>query len=193
MNTQIDCRTDKTEIFWGEIAPCEHLVQLYTNDDIFLDALEGFIGGGLHAGDGIILIATPAHLQGLEKRLLTQGFNVSAARARDQYIALDAAEVLSQFMAKGWPDEALFQQFVYDLLTRARGNGRQVRAFGEMVAILWAQGHNGATLELERLWHVLCQKEAFSLFCAYPRSGFTQDTHESIQEIRATHSQVIEA
>jgi len=41
-----------SEVFWGEIAPCEHLVQIYDNDGAFLDSLEGFVAGGLRAGDG---------------------------------------------------------------------------------------------------------------------------------------------
>ena len=61
------------------------------------------------------------------------------------------------------------------LLTRGRAGGRRVRAFGEMVAVMWARGEQGATVRLEHLWHRLCQSEAFSLFCAYPRIGFTQD------------------
>jgi hypothetical protein len=75
--------------------------------------------------------------------------------------------------------------------SRARQNEGRVRAFGEMVAVLWANGHNGATVRLEHLWHAFCQSEAFSLFCAYPKSGFTQDASTSIKEICATHSKVI--
>ena len=87
---------------------------------------------------------------------------------------MDAQETLSKFMVKGLPDEELFTQVVTGLLERARNGGRRVRAFGEMVAVLWSQGHNGATVRLEHLWHKFCQTEAFSLFCAYPRSGFTR-------------------
>jgi hypothetical protein len=61
-----------------------------------------------------------------------------------------------------------------------------------MVALLWAQGHSGATVRLEHLWHSLCQEEAFALFCAYPRTGFTQDATESIKEICETHSRVLD-
>jgi hypothetical protein len=66
-----------------------------------------------------------------------------------------------------------------------------VRAFGEMVAILWQQGHNGATVQLENLWNQLHGKNDFSLFCAYPKIGFTQNAAESIQKICACHSRVI--
>jgi hypothetical protein len=179
--------------FWGEMAPCEHLVQIYENHPVFLDSLEGFLAGGLAAGDGVIVIATSDHLAALDARLEKQGFNLDAARSQDHYIALDAEETLSKFMVSGWPDEDLFEQLVSQLIARARGNGRRVRAFGEMVAVLWAGGHNGATVRLEHLWHAICQKEAFSLFCAYPKIGFTQDAESSLKDICAAHSRVLAA
>ena len=49
-----------TDVFWGEISPCEHLVQIYLDDSAFLDSLEGFVAGGLLAGDAVILIGTPS-------------------------------------------------------------------------------------------------------------------------------------
>ena len=64
-------------------------------------------------------------------------------------------------------------------------------AAGEMVAILWARGHTGATVRLEHLWHRLCATESFTLFCAYPKIGFTQDGPASIREICAAHSAVV--
>lgn len=119
------------DIFWGEIPACEHLLQIYEDDGVCLDALEGFAAGGLQAGDAVIVIATPAHREDLGDRLRAHGFDLAAARARDQYIPLDAEETLSKFMVKGWPDDTLFSRLVNELLVRARGNGRRVRAFGE--------------------------------------------------------------
>ena len=155
----------------------------------FLDSLEGFAGGGLRAGDGVI--ATAAHLTDLDQRLRAHGFDLWAARGRDQYITLDATEALSKFIVKGWPDQDRFERFVNEHVQCAGRSGRRVRAFGEMVAVLWAQGHCGATVQLEHFWHKICQAKAFSLFCAYPKVGFTQDADASIQEICATHSRVI--
>jgi hypothetical protein len=165
-------------------------VQIYEDDGV-LDALEWFIVGGLWAGDCILIIATAAHLRALEARLTAQGFDLDAVRRRDQYIPLDAEETLAQFLVNGWPDADLFEQLITGLLARARRDGRRVRAFGEMVAVLWAQGHNGATVRLEHLWHMICQKEGLPLFCAYPRIGFTQDADASIRDICALHSQMI--
>ena len=186
------CKGGRSTTFWGEIAPSEHLVQMCEDDSVVLDSLEGFVAGGLDAGEGVIVIATAAHLTALADRLTERGIDVSFAQGRDQYIALDAEEILAKFMIGGWPDQELFEAVVIGLIGRARGGqGRRVRAFGEMVAIMWGQGLNGATVRLERLWHALCHQQGFSLFCAYPKSGFTQNAEESIREICDAHSRVL--
>jgi hypothetical protein len=181
------------DVFWGEIAPCEHLVQIYDEERVFLDSLEGFVAGGLDAGDGIVVIATPVHRRALADRLNARGLDVDAACAKDQYIALDAVDTLSKFMVNGWPDDDRFKSLVTQLLSRAGQEGRRVRAFGEMVAVLWQQRHHGATVRLEHLWHRFCREETFSLLCAYPKSGFTRDATASIQEICDAHSRVVPA
>lgn len=178
------------DVFWGELSACDHCVQIYENDSVFLDALEGFVAGGIRQGDAIILIATPAHLRGLEQRLEESGFDVGAAIERDQYIALDAKESLEKFMVNGWPDEVVFAQFIDSLLQRARAQKRKVRAFGEMVALMWAEGQCGATVRLEHLWTRLCEQESFSLFCAYPKTGFTENANDAIAQVCAAHSRL---
>src|SRR6266545_1929676 len=126
------------DVFWGEIAPCEHIVQIHEDDGAFLDSLEGFVGGGIRAGDAVIVIATAIHLSALEDRLSAQGVDVDAARSQDQYIPVDAEGTLSKFIVRGWPDDGLFTQLISELIARARRNGRRVRALGEMVAVMWA-------------------------------------------------------
>ena len=177
--------------FWGEIAPCQHFLQLYEQEGAFLDTLEDFVARGLRAGEAVIVIATRSHLGALDLRLHAQGLDPVAAAMAGQYIPLDAAETLSKFMSDGWPDEQRFRAVVRGLLERARVGGRRVRAFGEMVAIMWARGEPAATVRLEHLWHQLCAAEDFALLCAYPRSGFTQDMQLSMDQICAAHSQVV--
>ena len=178
------------DVFWGEISPCEHFVQIYADDEVFLDTLEGFLANGLRAGDSAIVIATAAHRRALETRLTVQGLDLVGARRKDLYIDLDAEECLDRFIVDGWPDDDLFVAFVSEVLERARGDGRKVRAFGEMVALLWARGDHAATVRLEHIWHRLCEASGFSLFCAYPKVGFTENAAASISMLCATHSKV---
>jgi len=182
------------DVFWGEIAPCSHMVQLYENDDVLVDSLEGFIGGGLEAGDAAIVIATPSHRLLLNERLEARGIDVARAGRDDQYIALDAEQTLKSFLVGGWPDAERFEESVRGVLRRARGpRERKVRAFGEMVAVLWAQGHHGAVVRLEHLWQSFCQRsEDMALFCAYPKSGITKDTRSAMEAIFAAHTTVLD-
>lgn len=182
---------NEADVFWGEISPCEHLVQIYQDEGVFLDSLEGFIAGGIQAGDGVVVIATPLHLASLNERLTARNIDIASAIRDDQYLTFDAEEALAKFMVMGWPDEDFFRAFVTNILQRAKGNNRRVRAFGEMVALLWARGNTGATVQLEHLWHRLCQEFTFSLFCAYPKIGFTRDASASIKEICDAHSRVL--
>ncbi|MEO5600125.1 MAG: MEDS domain-containing protein [Cyclobacteriaceae bacterium] len=185
--------TASTQAFWGEIAPCDHVLQIYENDAVFLDLLEGFVVNGFNSGDCVIIIATTEHLSALNNRLRNIGFDLFSLTLTDQYIPLNSQETLSHFIINGWPDEILFNHLISGLLARGRRGNRQVRAFGEMVAELWAKGHSGATVRLEYLWNRFCETEPFKLFCAYPKSGFTQDAQTSLRNICHSHSKLITA
>lgn len=187
-----DWKNSNIQVFWGEIAPCDHLVQIYESDSYFMNTLEGFAGCGLLSGDSVLVIATKEHLEDLDARLKEHGFDIEMLKAKDQYVPLDANEALSKFMVNNWPDADLFYTFINQLIDRAKQDGRKIRAFGEMVAILWEQGHNGATVQLENLWHRLHSRDKFTLYCAYPKSGFTQSAKDSLDEICKAHSRVID-
>jgi hypothetical protein len=178
-------------VFWGEIAPTDHVIQIYENDESFLDLLTGFVCSGFKAHECVIVIATPSHLAALTTRINQQGYSAEALTINEQYIPLNAEDVLSAFMVNGWPDETLFRQTISAVIGKAHSRGRRVRAFGEMVALLWAQGLNGATVQLENLWNRFCAVQSFPLFCAYPKSGFTEDIGDSIAGLCSCHSKVV--
>jgi len=179
------------QVFWAEMSPCEHVVQIYGDDRVFLDGLEGYVGSGLRAGESTVVIATAMHLHGLEMRLRASGVDVDRARAENRYIARLAEDLLATFMEKDWPDEERFMFAVGQLIGLARGGeGRKVRAFGEMVAILWSRGNHAATIHLELLWSKVCAAERFPVFCAYPRDTFSRNANESIVEICRIHTRV---
>lgn len=94
-------------------------------------------------------------------------------------------------MINGFPDESLFMNAVSALTKNARKDNRNVRAFGEMVALLWAKGDTEATVRLEYLWNKFCEKENLTLFCAYPKADLTESPSSSVMNICCAHSKII--
>jgi PAS domain S-box-containing protein len=170
----------------------EHFVQFYEKDSFLIEELSKFLVSSLQAGQGAIVIATPSHRAELERRLRAHGVFSDVSFQPDQYIALDAAETLSQFMVDGWPDAQRFAEVLGNVIRRAtRDGGRRVRAFGEMVTLLWAEGLHKAAIRLEELWNDLIEAHSLSLLCAYPMEGFRDGEHgDSFLHICDAHSQV---
>ena len=56
----------------------------------------------------------------------------------------------------------------WKLIRCAEIEHKRVVLFGEMVALLCAEGRMKAAIELEQLWNELIQTHSFHLRCAYP-------------------------
>jgi len=170
----------------------DHCILVYEDDAHLLDTVSRFTGTGLAAGEAAVVIATQPHRDHLKARLRAHGVDLATACAQGQYIPVDAAEMLGQCMVDGCPDERRFVDVVGGIIARAGSRYPRVRAFGEMVALLWAEGNEGAALRLEELWHDLITMYAFPLLCAYPMHGFSRAVHaQKFLTICAAHSHVI--
>jgi len=66
-----------------------------------------------------------------------------------------------------------------------------VRAYGEMVALLWDEGNVTAAIELEALWNELAQQLPFSLLCAYANDPPDSDRAGEIREVCLMHTGVV--
>ena len=151
----------------------DHFVQFYENDAFLADSVAAFIGGAIAAGHGAVIIATPEHRRAIFDVMASRGINCSAAIGHGDCVALDAAETLATFMVNGSPVPRLFRENVGKLIARLTRQDRPVRAFGEMVALLAADGNRDGAVELEDLWNELGKEFNFSLFCAYPIDEFS--------------------
>ena len=188
-------RDDGSIAHWSEAGPRAHTVQFYGEDTSLLKELSCFIGAALMAGDAAVVIATKGHRDGLTHRLQSLGFDTAKAFEQARYVPLDAGETLEKFMLDGMPDAALFNEIIGTVMGQAaaaaEGKTPRVAAFGEMVALLWAEGNTGAALRLEELWNELAQTYPFYLRCAYPMSAFDREDHGApFQKICAEHSHV---
>jgi signal transduction histidine kinase len=181
---------------WADHGPSAHVVQFYGEDGFLLDELSRFVGTALGAGEAAVVIATKEHCDGLARRLQTWGLDSSRAIAQGRYIRLDAAETLAKITTDGWPDAARFTEVVGGVIAQvvagSEGEPRRIAAFGEMVAVLWAEGRPDAAIRLEQLWNELAQTYSFSLRCAYPMSSFCREEHgDLLLKICGEHSAVI--
>jgi signal transduction histidine kinase len=181
---------------WHEADHRGHVVQFYSDDSYLLDGLSRFIGTALGAGDSAIVIATQKHLDGLALRLKLRGFDLAKAARHGRYNAFEALEALSSFMLDSSPDPQRFRDLIVPALERAsaaaEGENRRVVAFGEMVALLWAEGQVDAAIRLEQLWNDVARTHKFSLRCAYPIKAFDQQQHGTpFLKICSEHSAVI--
>lgn len=178
-------------VSWRDLKACEHWLQVYGEEEDLMESLVGFVRQGSQAGDALVLIATPEHRAALRTLLVADGIDVEAAAWDNRITMLDAEETLERFMVRGTPDPDRFNAVIGGLVQQVRRPGRGVRAFGEMVALLWERGEMSAMMKLEHLWHVLCQREDVGLFCAYPRCGFDPGSREQLRAICAAHTRVV--
>ena len=91
------------------------------------------------------------------------------------------------------PDPTRFEDSIGTVVKQLADHWPRVRAFGEMVAILWAEGNREGAAQLEALWNDLARRHSFGLLCAYPLDGFDDQDGPSLLDICDCHSRVIPA
>jgi PAS domain S-box-containing protein len=171
-----------------------HFVQFYEQDDFLQKSVGKFVSEAFQTGSAAVVIATGAHRNALENVLNEQGFDAAKLKTAGFYYSLDAAETLGEFMVGGHPDPFRFNQVVGSVIAKASREGTRVRAFGEMVALLWAQGNGAAALALEDLWNDLAKRHSFLLCCAYAIGEFGDAAStEAFTQICEKHSRVLPA
>jgi len=179
---------------WSQARETEHFVQFYEADAALLESVNGYVASGLAAGAAAIVIATREHLDVLERQWQRDGVNLEAARAAGQYTGLEADATLSKLLLDNWPQAKRFSDVIGSVVAEAARRFPRVIAFGEMVALLWKDGRQGAAIHLEELWNELQKLHSFSLFCAYPMSECAEAAHsEPFRGVCAAHARVIPA
>lgn len=175
-------------VFWAEMAACEHCVQIYDDDAAFLDALEGYVASALGLDEAVIIIATGSHTELLTNRLQVSGIDMPGAIATISLSPSMPHARSRHSCATAGPMKRCFCPWCVPC-SRARAYHVRVRASVKW-SLLWANGEREATIRLEHLWARLCKSDEFDLFCAYPRAGFTQDAEQSMMDVRLAHSVV---
>jgi signal transduction histidine kinase/ActR/RegA family two-component response regulator len=172
----------------------KHHVQFYENEEFLVGVVARFLRDGLTAGDPLVVIASSDHREKFTAAIKDEGLEVNHHIELGQLIFLDAQETLSTFMVNGMPDRQSFQEHVGAVVEKARAGrpGVTVRAFGEMVDLLWRQGNARAAVRLEELWNELATIHEFSLLCAYTMGNFSGVAHsQKFESVCQQHARVM--
>jgi hypothetical protein len=170
-----------------------HLVEFYETEEFLVDTVTDFVVPPLHEWDSVIVVATPEHRAAFDAAIRARGVDLDGAQRDGRYTALDARELLAQFMVDGAPDRARFEALATEVIDRADAHGGHVWIYGEMVALLCGDGDAPAAVALEDLWNDLAAVRNFSLLCAYPLRAFGVAAAGAFRRICAQHSTVIPA
>jgi hypothetical protein len=177
-----------------DAAPCDHVVQLYQDEDFLSRAVCRFAGGALANGEGIILVPTQAHWNAIRPRLEAEGVDVKAARERGQLTVVDADECLPRFMRNSMPDSSIFLGLAADVIGQARAGVRyqKVRWWGEMVNVLWERGNAAASMNLEDQFDHLAKEHDIAIFCSFLMDNFNGEVHtHMLPRLGTNHSHLI--
>lgn len=167
-----------------------HAVKFYGNDDSLFSTVAGFIAQGLVNGEPAVVIATDEHRSGIVRRLGELFVDVQRATRTGDLLLLDARQLLNTFMRDSAPDARLFRPEVSSIVERAlRRRNVVVRAYGEMVDLLWKDGQSRAAIELEVLWNQMATEYGFALLCGYSMGHFNKQATR-MEEVCAQHSEV---
>jgi PAS domain S-box-containing protein len=169
----------------------DHWVQFYESDAFLADKVVSFVADGLAVGESAVLIATEPHRVLFAERLRAVRSDLDQLLESGRVVMLDARTVLGTLMVDGVPDADAFTRNVGNVvMTMARATpGKPLRAYGEMVDVLWRRGDKLAALRLEELWNELRLKVEFKLLCAYGLEAFFGGG--GLSEVCGTHSHVL--
>jgi KaiC/GvpD/RAD55 family RecA-like ATPase len=168
-----------------------HAVRFYENQASLCRIVSAFLREGFAHGQPALIIATAEHSRGIVAALRARDLFAEALIDSGDLILIDATQTLASFMLGGLPNPDKFAEVMTAALERVRRGRRgiTVRAYGEMVDLLWKQGLDVAAIQLETLWNRLARSGEFSLLCGYAMSNYYKDA--SVREVCRQHTHLV--
>ena len=177
--------------FLESAAPADHAVQVYLDLDELAASVGRFLAAGFAAGEPALVVATPDHRRAFEAELERHGLQADELQEQGLLTWHDADEVLAACLDGELPSAGRFDEVVGAIVDDVahRFPDTTVRAFGEMVDLLFRRGRQQAAVALEELWNGLLETRRFALLCAYQLDVFDLETQTSaLPEIVRAHT-----
>lgn len=179
----------------SDAGPHRHVLQCYGSDeDLLAENVSRFLAAGLARHEAALIVATPERRHRILQQMESSGAALDAARLAGHLVELDSPTVLESLLVDDRPDWNAFEKIVgstVGLLARTAGEG-QLRAFGDMVGLLWQSRRTAAAVALEGLWNRLLESHPFHLFCAYPIDVLGREfRRETVDQLFCCHTHVM--
>ena len=171
--------------------PAGHAVQVYSELAELAASVGTFLDAGFRAGEPAVVIAAAGHTQAFLAELERRGHDVDELQAQGLLTCCDAEDTLASFMDGDVPSDDRFEEVVGGLLDEVarRFPEKTIRAFGEMVDLLFQQGQQTTAIALEELWNRALESRRCALLCGYELDVFDLDAQTSaLPEIIRTHT-----
>lgn len=170
----------------------DHFVKFYDGERDLVEGVGPFLVEGLRNAEMAVVIATEQHRRLIGEYLRDAGLPMGQLEDDGLYVALDAAAVMRSFMVDGMPVREKFREAVVPFALAAAAKNHPLRAFGEMVGILWKSGNVKGAVRLEQLWNEVVDAHGLSLYCAYSARMIAETADlRATREMCQTHSHVI--
>lgn len=169
----------------------QHAVHFYGADADLADTVGLYLADALSEQAVAVVIATEPHVKAFERKLAASGRDVEGALQRGRLIFLDAGTTLTSVTVGGQIDGQAFDSEVGSVVRGAAAAGGAVRAYGEMVDLLWQAREVSGAIELETLWNDLVDELGCSLLCAYHSAATAAPEHQhALREVCRLHSAI---
>lgn len=151
--------------------PDTHIVQFYDSEKFLFEIVAAFLLEGAQKRQSLLILATPAHSEGITSILRADGVDTMSI------VTVDARELKSAVMTGDMPDEQRFRSTIGALIEKAAGSqGAHVMIYGEIADLLMCSGQWEASLRLEEFWNDFAASHEFSILCAHSLENFYDDS-----------------
>jgi MEDS: MEthanogen/methylotroph, DcmR Sensory domain/Histidine kinase-like ATPase domain len=165
-----------------------HDVIFYDRRDLLDERVAEFVQRSLDDGHLTAVITTQSTITAIDLTLRHHGTDPDRARADGRLICFDAHDTLATLRTPTGLDWDAVTSLAETLISAAHRQGRTVRLYGEMVALVWTNGEPELAVQLEQHWSRLAATHGFEVLCAYPAdAALTQHHTDEINAICEAH------
>ena len=173
-----------------------HLVQFHApaDESALIKNVGFYLAEGLKRGEGAVVIATASHRERFTAELDRLGARSEAAILENRLFLVDAQETAPRLMVNGRPDwdrfEAVLSSIIGHVLPAKDSAG--LRAYGEIVSVLWNARQFAAAIRLEQFWNKLLAHSSFKLYCSYQIDVMDKNFEaDALDGVLSTHTHLM--